>query len=80
MTTARQTVLWLLDEADRMDKAAADLDGQPKPDPPGSVRLMDQAWVDARLGADYLRQLAAAHRRTAARLARQTTTTKEHAE
>lgn len=59
---------WHLDEAERLDKAAADLG--PKPDAVADVAAMDQTWVEATLGTALLRQAADYHRTRAVHLAR----------
>lgn len=67
MTTVDQ-VHWWLDEADRLDKLAAD--PPPKPDPVASALAMTTEWTEATLGPDLLRQLAHQARARAAALAR----------
>lgn len=59
---------WHLDEAERLDKAAADLG--PKPAPVADIDDMDQTWVEATLGPALLRQAADYHRTRAVQLAR----------
>ncbi len=63
----RSRIDWHLDEAERLDKAAADLG--PKPAPVADVAAMDQAWVEATLGPTLLRQAADYHRTRAVQLA-----------
>jgi hypothetical protein len=67
----RRHVLWLLDEADRLDKRAAELDGQSKPAPVAAVGAMTYDWITATLGPSVLRRHANDLRCRAAVLARQ---------
>ena len=59
---------WWLDEADRLDKRAAELDQ--KPAPVAAAAAMTEPWIEATLGPDQLRTIARNHREHAARLAR----------
>ena len=70
----RRTVYWLLDEADRYEARASELDSQPKPPPVADVAAMTDEWVTATLGAEVLRGRALELRRLAARLAKIRTT------
>jgi len=64
----RSRIDWHLDEAERLDKAAADC--PQKPAPTADVADMDQAWMEATLGPALLRQAADYHRTRAVHLAR----------
>lgn len=67
MNTADR-IHWHLDEADRLDKAAAAWTA--KPEPVASASDMTAEWVEHTLGPDRLRRIAQQHRITAAQLAR----------
>lgn len=59
---------WHLDEAERLDKQAADLG--PKPAAVGSIYDMTETWTTATLGPHLLRQYADYHRTRAVALTR----------
>ena len=59
---------WHLDEAERLDKAAAA--DEPKPAPVASIHDMTEEWIAATLGPALLRQAADYHRTRAVQLAR----------
>lgn len=66
--TTRQHAIWHLQEADRLDKAAAAWTATPEP--VASTSDMTADWVEATLGPEQLRRIARQHRITAAALAR----------
>lgn len=66
--TIEDQVHWWLDEAERLDKLAAD--PPPIPGPVASAADMTAEWVEAALGPDQLRKIADAHRARAVTLAR----------
>lgn len=66
--TTRDRIDWHLDEAERLDKLAAD--PPPKPAAVADVSAMTAAWVEATLGPTVLRKLADYHRTQAVTLAR----------
>lgn len=66
--------LWHLDEADRLEKIAAELPA--KPGPVASIHDMTEAWMFATIGPERLRTAAAYHRTQAARIARQIESTR----
>ena len=68
MTTLQQQIHWWLDEADRLDKQATELDQHQQP--VANVDAMDDEWIAGTLGPIHLRRLARAHRERAALLAR----------
>ena len=66
--TLQDQIHWHLDEAERLDKLAAD--PPPKPPPVASITDMTAAWVEATIPPAVLRQTADHHRTRAVTLAR----------
>lgn len=64
----RDRIHWHLDQAERLDKQAADL--PPKPAAVASIYDMTDTWTDATLGPELLRQTADYHRGRAVHLTR----------
>lgn len=64
----KQQIHWHLDEAERLDKQAAD--PAPKPAAVASIYDMTETWTETTLGPVLLRQAADYHRTRAVQLAR----------